>query len=304
MTTIRTAIFRSIALAALTVTLANARPLGRWDQRLAALTPNDPLAYVLLAEEVLGGASPDPALARQLLVRALMLDRTEQLTPSILRLLSTIAGNDDLARALVALADAASPAHSPFGSLHPPDDPLATRSQADNDVALAAATALARYRAGDYARAANLLDRPDTLELLREYSALLPGLSAIVREVHDRPNCRECHNARVVRADASSAEAVNNTRLCYTCRGNPGPRLSDRELLNQLRVEAAILDAHNASWSTQFLMDAAAPLRDLDPASLADLYNVDTKATQWVDGQWVDPNTAPPAEPTQTSPNP
>lgn len=295
--------FIPLLLSLVLAAAALARSDAPWEARLESLTPDQPLDYFVLAEDVLDAPSPDRALARQLLVRALVLDRTSRLTPSVLRLLATIADDADLARALTALADASSPVHSPFGSVHAPEDPLAAPSAQDADAALSSATALGRYRAGDYARAATLLDRPEVLVSLRRYSTLLPGLSAILREVRDRPNCRECHNARVVRADASSAEAINNTRLCYTCRGNPGPRLSDRDTLNHLRVEAALLNAQHASWSTQFLMDAAAPLRDLDPDSLADLYLVDPAATHWVDGRWINPATTPEPSPSDTPPN-
>ncbi len=275
--------------------------------RLAALTPDKPLDYFLLAEEVLDDAKPDVDLARQLLVRALLLDQNNTLTPSALRLLARIADDAAHARAMEALAEAAAPSSSPYGPIDPRPDPLAASSLTNAETALTAATALGRYRSGDYARSASLFDRPEVRNILNDYSALLPGLSAIVREVHERPNCRECHNARIVRADASSSEAINNARLCYTCRGNPGPRLSDRDFLNQLRVEAALLNAQHASWSTQFLMDGAAPLHDLDPSSLADLYHVDAAATRWHDGAWFDPSPPPqPAEPepAQTSTNP
>ncbi len=276
-------------------------------ERLSSLSPERPIHYFLLAEDVRDAERPDTDLARQLLVRALLFDRDNSLSPSALRLLAQIADEPAQSRAMEALAEAAAPSSSPYGPIDPKPDPLAPSSITNAETALAAATALGRYRSGDYARAATLFDRPEAGAALADYAALIPGLSAIVREVHERPNCRECHNARIVRADASSAEAINNVRLCYTCRGNPGPRLSDRDLLNQLRVEAALLNAHHASWSTQFLMDAAASLHDLDPSSLADLYNIDPAATHWRDGVWLNPDAPARSErqdQPQTSSNP
>jgi hypothetical protein len=75
--------------------------------------------------------------------------------------------------------------------------------------------------------------------------------------------------------------------LCDTCRGNPGPTITEEEMANHLRIEAVLLEGEQRSWAAQLVADAGAPLRDLDPAELAATYGVDPARPVWRGGEWV-----------------
>ncbi len=275
-----------------------------WGKRLTALSPQKPVDYFLLGEEVAADSkdAETAGLARRLFVLAYELDAREtgsrersRLGPSVCLALASVAARDDERRWLRALADTlsdgsaslADPANE-AGGIFPPE------------TAFDLATAIGLARAGEGRRAEQLLEKPGVSELLEQIdTAPMPdgsvnGLRSFFKKaIRDWPVCPQCRNRRVVPVGANrSGEVV----LCDTCRGNPGPQLAEHEIAGQLRVEALLLQGTQRSWAAQVLADAGAPLRDLDPTELAGTYDVDPSRPLWRGGQWTaEPNRPAPA---------
>ncbi len=271
-------------------------PLPDLEARLTALTPDDPRAYFLLAEELAAEVEVAPAarpLAQSLFALSYELERAASggdagradgaFGRSVCLALASIAPRDDERRWLLALARSLDAARADPEFDAPGPGP--TRREAALDLA----TALGYVRSGEGRRAKTLLDKPGVAGLLAQYQGLLsgPGLSigadTIRRYADQWPVCPECRNQRIV---TRAGEGGGTKLICYTCRGNPGPRLSDEEVLLQLRLESALLSGIQRSWAAQVAIDAGAPLRDLDPAELGATYGVDASRPLWRDGQW------------------
>jgi len=307
-------------------------PIPNLEARLEALSPDDPEAYFLLGEEVAAEIPVSPAartLAQQLFVLAYELNRAAEgadpaLTRSIcLALASTIDAGEGSGQKATRAAAAASDrrwllalARSLDADRVVPEFEAAPPGASRRDTALDVATVLGYARSGEGRRAEQLLQRPGVAEMLTQYEALLsaPGLetgaAAIRRYIAQWPNCPECRNRRAV---TRPGEGGGTTTICYTCRGNPGPRLSDEEILLQLRLEAALLSGIQRSWAAQVSADSGAPLRDLDPSELAATFNIDPSRTLWRNGAWTwpaasaapapDPEPAPDADPPAPAPD-
>lgn len=260
------------------------------ESRLAALQPGDAMAYFELGEEVAFDArtAEERALARRLYLLAYEMDRTHAgaLGRSVCLALAEIAESEPDRQTMLALARAFSNESAPGFA---PPTPART---ADDEAAFALATALGHYRAGEYDRAASILARPEVAALLARHEPLLGSASAVEREVNAKPSCRECRNARVIKADL---DPRSEWRLCYTCGGDPGPGLDLLGLVAQLRVESMLLSGSQRSWSAQIIADGGAPLREIDPEDLASMFGVDAAESLWRDGQWVAPVSDPPA---------
>ncbi|MFN7021297.1 MAG: hypothetical protein ACK4WH_08240 [Phycisphaerales bacterium] len=259
-------------------------------ERLAALRPDNPLAYFELGEEVAAEpvALDDRDLARSLFVLAASLaadrkpdERTspDWLASSACTALVPLADNEPERRWLRALAATLAPEESRSAVQRAGE--VASADSAARDLA----AALDSLRAGYGQRAARILERPGVNELLDRYERLLSpdgrsGGAARVRALVARfGGCRECRNERVVRDR-------DGTRLCPTCGGRPGPKLDGEELVGQLRLESLLVNGIQRSWAAQTIADDGAPLRELDIASLADAYRIDTAKPWWRDGRW------------------
>lgn len=261
----------------------------QWRQALEQLEPADPAAYFLLAEQLMDGA-PDrerAELARQLLVLAFELDRQgggrHGLMASACVALAHLERLEERADWLRALAGAIDRRYAATDWNVP-----AIRAQPD-EVLLNAATVLGLARAGEGIRAARLLEQPGVLDLFRQYEALLgdTGLTGGLVRLRDTIRawpCPECANERIV---PRRGEGPGQYRLCFTCEGNPGPRLTEAEFLAQLRFESRLLSGLHRSWGAQVVADGGAPLRDPDPEAVAATYHVDPGRPYWRDGQWV-----------------
>jgi hypothetical protein len=268
-----------------------AEPLPGIEARLGALRPDAPMAYFELGEEVASesGSHEERDLARRLYLLAYELDRAQDgaLGRSVCLALGEIAEDDRERAMLAALARALGDGASP---LAPSPASRERATGADDENAFALATALGHYRAGEYERAAAILARPEIGSMLQRYENLLGGAALLLREVNSKPSCRECRNARVVKADL---DPQSDWRLCYTCGGDPGPGLDLRGLVSQLRVESMLLSGTRRSWSAQLVADGGEPLREVDPEELANRYAVDASRSVWRDGDWAAPENAP-----------
>ena len=269
-------------------------PVPNLEARLAALSPDRPRDYFLLAEELAAEVELAPAarpLAQSLFALCYELERTSgaadgALGRSVCLALASIAPTDAERRWLLALA------RSLDAGRAAPDFEAPGPGPSRREAALDLATALGYARSGEGRRADTLLQKPGVAELLEQYEGLLtaPGLSinagSIRRYTQQWPSCPECRNRRAI---TRAGEGGGTTILCATCRGNPGPRLSDEEVLLQLRLESALLSGIQRSWAAQIAIDSGAPLRDLDPTELAATYHVDAARPLWRDGQWKAP---------------
>lgn len=291
---------------------ADAQPAPvMYADRLATLSPARPLGYFELAEEVAAEdrTAAGRSLARRLFVLALhtprrfpAVQRPEASLPadgappwlaaSACLGLAALAESEQERRWLIALA----------GTLTPVDAAVAVRRQSEevarDPAALELATAIGLIRSGEGRRAARILEKPAVAAMLTRYEGLMSpgGISGggdRLRMLSARhPLCPECRNRRSIR----NADGI---RLCTTCQGRPGPRLSFPEIVGQLRLESLLLNGVQRSWAAQAVADGGAPMRELDPDVLIDVYGVDPAQALWRDGRWIAPPGAatPPDQP-------
>lgn len=258
-------------------------------QRLAALIPENPEGYFLLAEEVADTAveKPQIELAQQLYALAFALDRRPgrpgQLAAGAALGLSRVARLDRDRRWLVSLAGAIDRRYAM------PDWNVGVGASISDELAYQSATVLGLARAGEGRRAREQMDKPGVAETLKRYERLIGttgetgALSRLDKYMQGWP-CPECHNERVV---TKMGEKGPELRLCPTCHGNPGPELSEQELIAQLRFEAVLLNGIARSWAAQIIVDQGVSLRDPEPEELAKIYGVDAEAPYWRGGKWV-----------------
>ncbi len=258
-------------------------------ERLSTLEPSDPEAYFLLAEEVADAAAEgaELALARRLFLIAFDGWREQgasaQAASACIGLTLVVSTERDK-RWLQAVARTlepryATPMWEPPGSI-----------SIEPGVAYQAATALGAVRSGDGLIARQFLAMPSVTLVLDRYGSLLQpagGLTRVRRDANVWP-CPECKNKRVSR---SRVPGESIERICASCRGDPGPRMTDAEVIAHLRLESLLLAGTHESWAAQVAVDDAAPLRDPDPDAVAKALGIDTSLTLFRDGVWV----APPA---------
>lgn len=260
--------------------------------RLELLHPDEPSAYFELAEEV-ADIADDPGrlgLAQSLYAMAFELDR---------RRITGAAGRSLAASAALGLADIQILERDRrwliaiAGTMDEryllPDWTIAAWPSVSDDVAFKAATAIGLARAGEGREARRMLDQPGVRELLQRFERALGatgggGALFRVERYADQWPCRECGNARAVTRPGPRGPEV---RLCPTCEGNPGPRLTEEEFIAQLRFESALLRGIQQSWGAQVMVDAGSPLLDPDPDELAATFGVDASRPYWRHGRWV-----------------
>lgn len=266
--------------------------------RLAALSPANPEAYFLLAEELADGAESDPTrrrLATRLFVLAYDIARKKPdgrpLAASACLGLASVAGSARDKQFLSSLARTLDPRQISPSWVETPE--VATSDSG----AYRLAVLLGDVRAGEGLRARRLLEDPDVASLLDRYDALL-GRSGLelgafsVRREAGRWPCAECRNERVVRR---MVEGQVEYRICPVCNGALGPKLSTSMFLGQLRFEAWLLQGSQRSWASQMGMDGGMPLIEPDPDRIGLQFAVDTSLALWRNGIWVvDPNAPKP----------
>ncbi len=250
------------------------------DERLEALDPADPGAYLRLAEEVAYEAQTpdDRALARRLALLAAALaaeDPTTAPTAASACLLLADLSTDGENRAwLRALADS-------FGAR---EGLLAWRVERERDFTarLAAAEVLGLDRAEENRRATSRYNDPDVKRVLGEYASAIPGgLESLEHRITHAPSCPECKNERVVRSVSDSSEWT----LCHTCRGRPSPVVEGDDLIRSLRLERALL-GETDDWSVAFVARGGEPLRDLTLEEAAQRYRVNLGRVIYRNGRW------------------
>ncbi|UYV11729.1 MAG: hypothetical protein NCW75_10515 [Phycisphaera sp.] len=275
-------------------------------ERLADLDASDAMAYIELGEEVASetGSPEDRDLARHLYAVAYDLERETRARPEVIAGaclgLASLEVSDEGSAWLYAVAGLV--------------DPRATRGEGAGvttlaiapDVAVAAANALGLARSGEGRRAGRIYEDPAVHQVFDRYGRLLggtgglSGLNRFERALRDWPDL-ECGGSRVI---TRRGEDGIETHLCPSCRGNPGPPMSEQEFLNQLRFESRLLRGIHQSWGAQIAADGGAPLLDPDPDRVPELliarYGTDTAKRLWRGGVWFEPPASP--APTQDPP--
>ena len=253
--------------------------------RLSRLDPKDPEAYFLLAEEVADIAveAAERDLAQRLYLIAFdrwrAMGDTRRAASACIGLAEVVASDRD-ARWLHAIARSLEPRYATPAWESP------GVIEVDPVVAYQAAAALGATRSGDGVAARQLLsDQSVTLVLERFGSLLQPagGLTRVQRDANVWP-CPECRNRRVSRSRVPGETAE---RICASCRGDPGPRMTDAEIIAHLRLESLLLSGTQQSWAAQVVVDDGAPLRDPDPDQVAATLGVDTSLDVFRGGVWV-----------------
>lgn len=261
-----------------------------WQARLEALDGRDAQSYFNLAEEVGDAAitAEEVALAQRLFVISFELDRLHSggkggpLAASSCLGLAWLSRREPERRWLVALAGQIDPRHATPAWL------AAEQVNADTKASAQLSLALCLLRAGEGTQAAQLFADPAVRGLLDRYQRLLSGSGSIGPSTQltmeaNRWPCPDCGNSRVVKR----SNKAGDVRLCLTCAGNPGPRLSDAEYIAQLRLESLLLSGIHRSWGAQIGADNGEPLRDPDPSELAPTFGIDPTRALFKAGAWV-----------------
>jgi len=266
------------------------RAVGDVEAALRALTPARPEGYLLLGEELADEASTpeEVALARRLFVLAIETGRDRgaaAVCATACRAIAGLAGSDSDRRWLEAIArrfDPAAPAPTP---------PARAESAVHPQIGLRAATALGLARSGRANLTARYLEDPDVLATLRRYDGVLrteglPGAEAWLLEQTETWPLGVGSLDRVERLPGDGAPVY---RFDPVNHGNPGPELTDRQLVAHLRLESRLLSGIHRSWAAQLAAEQGEPLRDADPSRLAAHFGVDASATVYRDGVWIAP---------------
>lgn len=259
-------------------------------ERLAALQPGEPEKYLLLAEELGAEISDKPSrdLARTLYVLAFELYSARgqpadgEYARSACLGLASLTKAESERRWLAAIGDLCAPVTDKAvtaAARLPAAVPEAT--------AFNLATALGLARSGEGRKAEGYLNREGVRELLASTQTTIAGgpagdSGAVAKWIADWPICPTCKNKRVITRG-------NESQLCPYCDGNPGPKISDAELIGQYRAESLLLRGVYRSWSAQLVADGGEPLRDPNPTDIAPAFGVDPRATVWRNGAWTAP---------------
>jgi hypothetical protein len=255
------------------------------ESRLAALEPDQPEAYLRLAEELAYEASSREStqLARRLALLAMSLadpDRSP-VPASAALLLADLSPDAERRGWLRALADSLGASAGLLRWNVGPRESFEAR--------LAAAEVLGLARAEENREAMDRFEQPAVHAALETVAVALPGgLDALAHRLEHAPSCPECKNERVVRSSRDPTEYV----LCYTCRGLPRPYISDQALVAHLRAERYLLGEEH-DWAVAIAARGLEPLRDLTLAEAAAFYGVDLSETIYRSGRWRAPGEAP-----------
>lgn len=251
-------IWRAAAITApLYVSTPAERASERWNDRLEALTPYEPLAYFELAEEIADiGDSRDVPLAKRLFGLAGAL-APDTLGRSACLAIADLEEDPRAKQRLLALATMLGDIGDPFVSGNAGNDgpQSAEDSRQHKLAALAISEAFSHYRQGQGQRAATMLRRDDLMQLLRTVESALPWASA----------------------DAFLSEcASRSTQLS----------IADRRLVGLLQVERFLLSGAERDWAMELAFEHGRPLIEVDPSRLDKALNVDASRPYYREGQW------------------
>ncbi|MEM1072167.1 MAG: hypothetical protein AAGB48_10700 [Planctomycetota bacterium] len=261
------------------------------DRRLTMLDPSLPRGYFELGEDVadLADSPAQVELARRLFVLAAVLadeaGENAWIRPSACLALAQLEPTERRERWLRALATSLDPRYrraSGRAAGTPAHDAILR-------LRLAEFLGLARAGLGNLAR--DRLDTPGVqaiAERVRDVGAR--GIAPLSFSRHEAEAriwpCPECSNARII-PDPSNPS--RDRVFCSTCRGDPGPDLSQGELVGSLALEAVVLDADARTWSAATALGLTDPVDDPELEQLPAILGIDPSLTVYVDGRWQRP---------------
>lgn len=260
-------------------------------ERLRSLSPEDPVGYLMLGEEVAAQAStpPEYALARRLLVLALHLNQAKSgpasTTASAALALADVLPSDDDRAWLIGYARLVEPALARGSAAGFTSRDVEPPGPAEFEAALT----LGRLRAGDGLRARRALREPAVAQALRPHAALLSPGSAdraidALLDLTNWPDA-ECRGQRLIQRTDRTGDV--RLELCPTCHGDCTPDFPGDLGRGLLLAEAALLGTTQRSWAADLVRGRHGPLRDPDPADIADRFNVPLDRPYFRDGMWT-----------------
>ncbi len=228
-------------------------PANRWEARLAALDPTNPLAYFELAEDIADDHVDEAQrdLARHLFALAGVLDPA-RLGRSASLALADMEDREHVKRQLLALAALLDERGGVAGWGQPDEVPQISAS-----AAVAVGEALSYYRRGRGSRALAVLEKPGAMALLESAGGVLRGGAR--RFVED----------------------------CKLYRGRRKPTVTEDDLRRMLQLEAAVLAGVDRAWSGELLLGRGRPLVEVDPDNLQQTLGVDASRPYYRRGRWV-----------------
>ncbi|MCA9281453.1 MAG: hypothetical protein KDA30_05400 [Phycisphaerales bacterium] len=242
--------------------------------RLAQLSPDRPMEYFELGEEV-SYELPGPlgrSTAQSLFVLAYLLD--DRLGPHACLALADVTTSAEERQWLLAMAQS-------MGSSQADSRTRLDRSIADDDLRNRLADAIRVLRAEDGRLLREVLSTEPAAQFITHLKQSDPVLSSALAQAsaaaQSANGCPRCRNRRIV----SGSGARAGRSICPRCIGNPGLALSERDMLDSLRVEAQLRDAEPATWSATLVLTKDRPLRDIRADDLARTYSVDQSRTIW-----------------------
>lgn len=262
--------------------------------RLASLDPNQPAAYLELAEELLDTPdSPERVeTTRQLLIRALEYARSRpehrRTAASAAIALASMSKREGDRLWLRSVAAILEPASDDFA--------LARREKVQESQAASARAAafLNQLRAGAGIEARESLNAKGVRQILEQRERELSAHGTIsVQHLENEAKkwpCTDCNSTGIIVPPKGQRAPA---KLCSVCAGQPGMRLSPADFAAQLRLQRRLLGSVAEPWGSLIATEGAPPARDPDPANVASAFAVDVRLSIWRDGQWV----APPVQP-------
>lgn len=256
--------------------------------RLAALAPDDPGAYFLLAEEVAAEARSDAEydLARQLFALSYQASRRNgepaSATAAVCVALADLTASEGDRRYLLSLARSLDPRYSTPDWSGGGDSPFAEATSYQ------AAVAIGLLRAGRGRDLDRLLDDPAVAERFGEGTAATFGGSPSAAIAQGRRYAGaypddECRGRRVV---ATRSPEGRSYELCPICSGAVGPELDQVTRLSLVRDEGRLLGIASDSWAAQHRLDGGQVLRDPDPDEIFTIFAVRRDAYYWRGRSW------------------
>ncbi|MEM7228825.1 MAG: hypothetical protein AAF432_08425 [Planctomycetota bacterium] len=221
-------------------------------ERLRALTPNDPMAYFELAEDLVDSpdSERDRELAQQLFGLAGALS-PDLLGRSAALALADVEEDPGQKRRLLALADL-------LAESRPGLQPRSSRarSHVDPAAAYAVATALHEFRNGYGPRAIRALEQVGATELLTTADDALRGGAR--RFIED----------------------------CNLYRGGQRPSLSSGEISSLMHLEAALLAGNDLTWTDELSLRGGVTYIEVDPEQLEQVFDVNADRPFYREGTW------------------
>ncbi len=231
-----------------------------WSDRLEGLTPDAPLAYFELAEEIAdaAGSESDQDTARHLFALAGVLS-PDGLGASAALALADLEASPTRAQQYRGLAALLAPPESAFFTslfgtarrdVDATTDPVRARALVD---------AFSFYRRGHGRRALRALQRADAVETLHTLDPIFPG------------------------------GTHRFLQIAQTIHPGARPTLSDDDLTRLLQIELALLAPDKVPWSVDLTWSRRAPLLEFNPGRLEETFGVDPDRTIYREGRWVSP---------------